>query len=76
MFIVHALLSRASTGIRATFSHPALERIFTTTARVLPGTNVGVETGVVLGVAVESALMQVFAVRLSVAQLTGHISNI
>lgn len=76
MLIVHAFLSRASTGIGAAFSHSALEGIFTTTARVLSGTNVGVETGVVLGVAAESALMQVFAVRLGAAQLTGHIGHI
>ena len=76
VLVVNTLLSGATTSIGTARSLPVLHLALTNTARVVLAANVRIEAGVVLGVAVESTLVQVLALRLAVAQLTSHIGNI
>lgn len=76
MLVVNSLLSRATTSIGTTLSHPALEVVLTSTTRVVASANVGVETGVVSRVAIEATLLQVLALRLVLVESASHIGHV
>lgn len=76
VLVVDTLLSGTTSGIRTTLSHATQEVILTNAARVLSVPDLVVEASIVLGVAVETALLQVLALGLRVARQTGDVADV